>query len=167
LNTHVADNGSEWDVVAKGSLSEVLSRAAELFLSEEPPKMAYQREEVLLPAEIKSLETVKEKLAVAIAVVGFGRDESNKLKMCADELFTNAVNAGGAEIKIIIETGKDDLLLTVINAGRVEHVAGRMPGPEATHGRGIEMTKRLMDDFLLLSTNETVIATIRKVRATP
>jgi hypothetical protein len=39
-----------------------------------------------------------------------------------------------------------------------------MPGPEAAHGRGIELTKRMMDDFLLLSTNEKVIATIRKVR---
>lgn len=166
LNTHVTDSGNEWDVMAKGSLSEVLSRAAELFLSEEIPKVIYQREEMLLPAEIKSLETVKEKLAAAIAVVGFGRDESNRLKMCTDELFTNAVNAGGQEIKVIIETGKDDLLLTVINAGRVDEVKGRMPGPEATRGRGIEMTKKLMDDFLLLSTNETVIATIRKVRAT-
>lgn len=167
LDTHVNDNGSEWDVEAKGSLSEVLSRAAELFFSDEPPRVTYQREEFLLPAEIKSLETVKEKLAAAIAVVGFGRDESNKLKMCADELVTNAVNAGGQEIKVIIETGKDDLLLTVINAGRVERVAGKMPGPEATRGRGIVMTKKLMDDFLLLSTNDTVIATIRKVRATP
>lgn len=167
LNTHVADKDSEWDVLAKGSLSEVLSRAAELFLSEEPPKATYQREEILLPAEIKSLETVKEKLAAAIAVVGFERNDSNRLKMCTDELFTNAVNAGGPEIKVIIETGKDDLLLTVINAGRVDEVAGQMPGPEAARGRGIEMTKKLMDDFLLLSTNDTVIATIRKVRATP
>ena len=168
LNTHMTGDGDEWDVLAKGSLSEVLSRAADLFLFEEPPKVAYQREEVLLPAEIKSLETVKEKLAAAIAVVGFGRDDGNRLKMCADELFTNAVHhAGGQEIKVIIETGKDDLLLTVINAGRVEAVPGQMPGPEVAHGRGIEMTKRLMDDFLLLSTNDTVIATIRKVRATP
>ncbi len=167
LDTHVNDNGSEWDVEAKGSLAEVLSRAAELFFSEEPPKVSYQREEVTLPAKLKSLEAVKEKLAAAIAVVGFGRDESNKLKMCADELVTNAVNAGGQEIKVIIETGKDDLLLTVINEGRVEQVAEKMPGPEAARGRGIVMTKKLMDDFLLLSTNETVIATIRKVRATP
>lgn len=167
LNTHVTDNGNEWDVVAKGSLAEVLSRAAELFLSEEIPKVAYQREEILLPAEIKSLETVKEKLAAAIVVVGFGRDESNRLKMCTDELFTNAVHAGGHEIKVIIETGKDDLLLTVINVGQVEAVTGQMPGPEAARGRGIVLTKKLMDDFLLLSTNDTVIATIRKVRATP
>jgi excisionase family DNA binding protein len=167
LDTHVNDNGSEWKVEAKGSLSEVLSRAAELFFSEEPPKVAYQREELLLPAEIKSLETVKEKLTAAIAAVGFGRDESNRLKMCTDELFTNAVNAGSNEIKVIIEIGKDDLLLTVINAGRVEQVVEKMPGPEAARGRGIVMTKKLMDDFLLLSTNDTVIATIRKVRATP
>lgn len=167
LNTHVRDNGSEWNVEAKGSLAEVLSRAAELFLSEELPKVAYQREEILLPSEIRSLETVKEKLAAAIAVVGFGRDESNRLKMCTDELITNAVNAGGAEIKVIIEIGRDDLLLTVINEGRVEQVAEQMPGPEAARGRGIVMTKKLMDDFLLLSTNERVIATIRKVRATP
>jgi anti-sigma regulatory factor (Ser/Thr protein kinase) len=75
------------------------------------------------------------------------------------------VRAGGQEIKVIIETGKDDLLLTVINEGRVEQVTGKMPGPESERGRGIELTKKLMDDFLLLSTNEKVIATIRKVRA--
>jgi excisionase family DNA binding protein len=167
LNTHVSDNGSEWNVEAKGSLAEVLSRTAKLFLSEEPPKIAYQREEFLLPCEIRSLETVKEKLTAAIAVVGFGRDESNRLKMSTDELFTNAVNAGGSEIKVIIETGKDDLLLTGINKGRVEQVSDTMPGPEAARGRGIVMTRKLMDDFLLLSTNERVIATIRKVRATP
>lgn len=131
LNTHVHDNGSEWNVEAKGSLAEVLSRAAELFLSEEPPKVvAYQREEFLLPSEIKSLETVKEKLAAAISAIGFSREEGNRLKLCADELVTNAVNAGGQEIKVIIETGKDDLLLTVINEGQVEQVAEQMPGPE-------------------------------------
>ncbi len=167
LNTHVTDNGSEWDVVAKGSLAEVLSRTAELFFSEEVPKASYQREELTLAAKIQSLEQVKEKLSVAIAGVGFSREEGNKLKLCADELVTNAVNAGGQELRVIIETGKDDLLLTVINAGRVEAVTGKMPGPEVAHGRGIEMTKKLMDDFLLLSTNKTVIATIRKVRATP
>jgi len=165
LNTHVIDNGSEWDVVAKGSLSEVLSRAAELFLSDELPQRSYQRQELTLPAELKSFEAVKEQLTAAIAAVGFARDDGNRLKMCADELFTNAVKAGGQEIKVIIETGKDDLLLTVINEGRVEHVTGKMPGPESERGRGIELTKRLMDDFLLLSTNEKVIATIRKVRA--
>lgn len=164
LNTHVTDNGSEWDVVAKGSLAEVLSRAAELFFAEEVPKVAYQREELTLPAIIQSLEPVKEKLAAAIAVVGFERDDGNRLKMCADELFANAVNAGGKEIKVIIETGKDDLLLTVINEGHVEKVTGQMPGPEVARGRGIELTKKMMDDFLLLSTNEKVIATIRKVR---
>ena len=164
LNTHINDNGSEWKVEAKGSLSEVLSRAAELFFSDEPLKVAYQREELVLPAIVQSLEAVKEKLAAAIAVVGFERDESNRLKMCADELITNAVNAGGQDIKVIIETGKDDLLLTVINAGRVEQVAETMPGPESARGRGIVLTKKLMDDFLLLSTNEKVIATIRKVR---
>jgi anti-sigma regulatory factor (Ser/Thr protein kinase) len=42
-----------------------------------------------------------------------------------------------------------------------------MPRAEAERGRGIELTKKLMDDFLLLSTNEKVIATIRKVRAAP
>jgi excisionase family DNA binding protein len=167
LNTHVAGDGDEWDVLAKGSLSEVLSRAAELFLSEEPPKVAYHREELTLPAVVQSLEAVKGKLATAISVVGFSREDGNKLKLCADELVTNGVNAGGKELRVIIETGKNDLLLTVINAGKVENVAGRMPGPEAARGRGIEMTKKLMDDFLLLSTNETVIATIRKVRATP
>lgn len=167
LNTHVADNDSEWDLVAKGSLSEVLSRAAELFFSEELPKASYQRQELTLPAELKSLEAVKEQLTAVIAAVGFARDEGNRLKMCADELFTNAVNAGGPKIKVIIETGKDDLLLTVINEGCVESVTGKMPGPESEHGRGIEMTKRMMDDFLLLSTNEKVIATIRKVKVTP
>jgi excisionase family DNA binding protein len=164
LNSHIADNGSEWDVVAKGSLADVLSRAAELFFSDELPQTSYQRQEITLPAELKSLEAVKERLTAAIAAVGFARDDGNRLKMCADELFTNAVHAGGPEIKVIIETGEDDLLLTVINEGRVESVTGQMPGPEAAHGRGIELTKRMMDDFLLLSTNEKVIATIRKVR---
>jgi excisionase family DNA binding protein len=167
LNTHVTDNGSEWDVVAKGSLADVLSRAVELFITNEHPQVSYQRQELTLPAELKSLEMVKEQLTAAIAAVGFARDEGNRLKMCANELFTNAVQAGGPEIKVIIETGKDDLLLTVINEGRVENVTGRMPGPESERGRGIEMTKRMMDDFLLLSTNEKVIATIRKVKVTP
>jgi excisionase family DNA binding protein len=167
LNTHVTGDGDEWDVVAKGSLSEVLSRAAELFLSEEPPKVAYQREEMILPAVVQSLATVKERLEVAFAVVGFSRDDGFKVKMCADELVTNAVNAGGPELKVIIETGKDDLLLTVINEGRVENVTGKMPGPESERGRGIELTKKMMDDFLLLSTNEKVIATIRKRRTAP
>lgn len=165
LNTHITDNGSEWDVVAKGSLAEVLSRAAELFFSEEVPKASYQREELTLAAEIQSLEQVKEKLSAAIASVGFSREDGNKLKLCADELFTNAVQAGGQEIKVIIEIGKDDLILTVINQGEIKEVAGQMPGPEADRGRGIEVTKKMMDDFLLLSTNEKVIATIRKVRA--
>lgn len=167
LNTHVADNGSEWDLVAKGSLAEVLSRAAELFLSEEPPKASYRKHELTLPAELRSLEAVKEQLTTAIAELGFSRDDGNKLKMCADELVTNAVHAGGQELRVIFETGKDDLLLTVINQGEVKDVAGRMPEPGAARGRGIELTKRLMDDFLLLSTNEKVIATIRKVRTTP
>lgn len=165
LNTHVTGDGDEWDVIAKGSLSEVLSRAAELFLSEEPPKVAYQREELTLPAVVQSLAAVKEKLTAAISVVGFSREDGNKLKLCADELVTNGVNAGGKELRVIMETGKDDLLLTVINEGRVENVAGRMPGPDSERGRGIEMTKRLMDDFLLLSTNDKVIACIRKRRA--
>lgn len=165
LNTHITDNGSEWDVLAKGSLAEVLSRAAELFFSEEVPKVSYHRQETTFPAEIKSLEGVKEKLAAAIAEVGFGRDEGNKLKLCADELVTNAVNAGGKELRVIIETGHDDLLLTVINEGRVVDLAGRMPVPKAAAGRGIELTKKLMDDFLLLSSNDQVIATIRKVKA--
>ena len=167
LNTHVTDGGSEWDVVAKGSLAEVLSRAAELFFSEEVPTVAYQREELTLLADIQSLETVKEKLTTAIAAAGLSREDGNKLKLCADELVTNAVHAGGQELRVIIETGQQDVLLTVINEGRVEDVTGRMPGPEAETGRGIELTKRLMDDFLLLSTNEKVIATIRKVRAAP
>lgn len=166
LNTHITDNGSEWDVVAKGSLAEVLSRAAELFFSDELPKSSYQREEFTLPTKTESLEVVKEKLTAAIATVELSRDDGFKVKMCADELVTNAVNAGGPDLKVIIETGKDDLLLTVINEGRVEQVTGKMPGPEQERGRGIELTKKLMDDFLLLSTNETVIATIRKVRAT-
>lgn len=166
LNTHITDAGGEWDLVAKGSLSEVLSRAAELFFSDELPKASYQREELTLPAKTESLEVVKEKLTAAIATVELSRDDGFKVKMCADELVTNAVNAGGPELKVIIETGKDDLLLTVINEGYVENVTG-MPGAEATRGRGIEMTKRMMDDFLLLSTNEKVIATIRKVRVTP
>lgn len=164
LNTHITDNSSEWDVLAKGSLAEVLSRAAELFFSEEVPKVSYHRQETTFPAEIKSLEGVKEKLAAAIAEVGFGRDEGNKLKLCADELVTNAVNAGGKKLRVIIETGHDDLLLTVINEGRVVDLAGRMPVPEAAAGRGIELTKKLMDDFLLLSSNDRVIATIRKVK---
>jgi len=167
LNTHVTDNGNEWDVLAKGSLAEVLSRSAELFFSEEVPKTAYRREELTLPAELRSLEEVKEKLAVAIAEVGFTRTDGNKLKMCADELVANAVHAGGKELRVIIETGTDDLLLTVINQGEVKDLAGRMPDPEAPAGRGIKLTKKLMDDFLLLSTNEKVIATIRKVRAAP
>jgi anti-sigma regulatory factor (Ser/Thr protein kinase) len=165
LNTHMTGDGDEWDVVAKGSLSEVLSRAAELFLSEEPPKVAYQREELTLPAVVQSLEQVKEKLTVAIARVELSRDDGFKVKMCADELVTNAVNAGGPELKVIIETGKDDLLLTVINEGHVENVTGRTPGPESERGRGIELTKKMMDDFLLLSTNDKVIACIRKRRA--
>jgi excisionase family DNA binding protein len=164
LNTHVAGDGNEWDVVAKGSLSEVLSRAADLFLSEEPPKVSYQREELTLPAVGQSLELVKEKLTAAISVVGFSREEGNKLKLCADELVTNGVNAGGKELRVIIETGKDDLLLTVINEGSVENVTGKMPGPESERGRGIELTKKMMDDFLLLSTNDKVIACIRKRR---
>jgi anti-sigma regulatory factor (Ser/Thr protein kinase) len=151
--------------MAKGSLAEVLSRAAELFFSEETPKAVYQREALTLPVEIHSLETVKERLTAAIAAVGFARDDGNKLKLCADELITNAVQAGGAELRVIIETGKDDLLLTVINEGRVVDLAGRMPAPEAVSGRGIELTKKLMDDFLLLSSNDRVIATIRKVKA--
>jgi excisionase family DNA binding protein len=167
LNTHVSDNGSEWDVVAKGSLAEVLSRAAELFFSDELPKASYRREELLLPSEIQSLEAVKEKLTAAIAAVGLSREDGNKLKLCADELVTNAVHAGGTELRVIIETGQDDLLLTVINQGEVKDLAGRMPRAEAERGRGIELTKKLMDDFLLLSTNEKVIATIRKVRAAP
>jgi excisionase family DNA binding protein len=167
LNTHVSGDGDEWDVVAKGSLSEVLSRAAELFLSEEPPKTSYQREELTLPAVAQSLEPIKEKLNAAISVIGFSRDDGNKLKFCAGELVTNAVDAGGPELKVIIETGKDDLLLTVINEGRVENVTGKMPGPESERGRGIELTKKMMDDFLLLSTNDKVIATIRKVRTKP
>jgi excisionase family DNA binding protein len=166
LNTHhITDAGGEWDLVAKGSLSEVLSRAAELFFSDELPKSSYKREELTLPAKTESLEVVKEKLTAAIATASLSRDDGFKVKMCADELVTNAVNAGGPELKVIIETGKDDLLLTVINEGRVEQVTGKMPGPESERGRGIELTKRMMDDFLLLSTNEKVIATIRKVRA--
>jgi len=165
LNTHITDAGGEWDLVAKGSLSEVLSRAAELFFSEELPKTSYRRQELTLPAQVQSLESVKESLNAAITGVGFSREDGNKLKLCADELVTNAVSAGGPELRVIIETGKDDLLLTIINTGRLDHVAGRMPGPEVERGRGIELTKKLMDDFLLLSTNEKVIATIRKVRA--
>ncbi|MSQ48549.1 MAG: helix-turn-helix domain-containing protein, partial [Deltaproteobacteria bacterium] len=165
LNTHVSGDDDEWDIVAKGSLSEVLSRAADLFLSEEPPKVAYQREELTLPAVVQSLEQVKEKLNVAIATLGFSREDSNKLKFCAGELVDNAVAAGGPELKVIIETGKDDLILTVINEGRVEHVTGKMPGPDSERGRGIELTKKMMDDFLLLSTNDKVIACIRKRRA--
>jgi len=167
LNTHVTDNGNEWDVTAKGSLADVLSRAAELFFSEEPPKATYKKHELTLPAELKSLEAVKEQLSTAIAELGFSREDGNKLKMCADELVTNAVHAGGQELRVIFETGKDDLLLTVINQGEIKDIAGRMPGPGVERGRGIELTKRLMDDFLLLSTNEKVIATIRKVRTTP
>ena len=165
LNTHVSDNGSEWDVMAKGSLADVLSRAAELFFSEEVPKVSYRRQELTLPAVIESLEEVKEKLAAAITAVRFTRDDGNKLKLCADELVTNAIDAGGTELRVIIETGTDDLLLTVINQGEVKDLARRMPGPEAAAGRGIELTKKLMDDFLLLSSNDRVIATIRKVKA--
>ena len=164
LNTHVSDNGSEWDVMAKGSLAEVLSRSAELFFAEELPKVSYRRQELALPAVIESLEEVKAQLTAAIAKVGLSRDDGNRLKMCADELVTNAVNAGGKELRVIIETGQDDLLLTVINQGAVTDLAGRMPGPEAEKGRGVELTKKLMDDFLLLSSNDRVIATIRKVK---
>ena len=81
------------------------------------------------------------------------------------ELVTNAVNAGGKELRVIIETGTNDLLLTIINQGEVQDLAERMPEPEAEKGRGIELTKKLMDDFLLLSSNDRVIATIRKVKA--
>jgi len=167
LHIHASEGASEWDLTAKGSLAGVMSRVVELLFTEEIPAVAYQREELALPADIKSLEPVKEKLATAIGAGGFSREDGFKLKMCADELVTNAVHAGGKELRVIIETGKDDLLLTVINEGRVENVTGRMPGPESERGRGIEMTKRMMDDFLLLSTNEKVIATIRKVRVTP
>jgi anti-sigma regulatory factor (Ser/Thr protein kinase) len=167
LNTHVSEGSAEWDLTAKGSLAEVLSRVAELLFTEEVPVVSYQREELMLPADIQSLEIVKEKLAEAVVAVGFSRDDGFKLKMCADELVTNAVHAGSKELRIIIETGTDDLLLTVINRGAVKDVAGRMPKPEAERGRGIELTKGLMDDFLLLSTNEKVIVTIRKVRVEP
>jgi excisionase family DNA binding protein len=165
LNTRMTSDSDEWDVVAKGSLAEVLSRAAELFLSEEPPKMSYHREELTLPAVAQSLEPIKEKLNVAISAIGFSREDGNKLKFCAGELVTNAVDAGGPTLKVIIETGKDDLLLTVINEGRVENVTSKMPGPDSERGRGIELTKKMMDDFLLLSTNDKVIACIRKRRA--
>jgi excisionase family DNA binding protein len=164
LNTHVSDDGGEWDLTAKGSLADVLTRVAELLFTEEIPAVAYQREELVLAADINSLAPVKERLSAAISVVGLSREDGNRLKLCADELVTNAVHAGGQEIRVMIETGKDDLLLTVLNKGSVENVTGRMPGLEAQRGRGIELTKRLMDDFLLLSTNDRVIATIRKVR---
>lgn len=63
---------------------------------------------------------------------------------------------------MIIEVGKEDVLVIVINAGKVEKLPGWMPGPESLRGRGTELAKGMADDFLFLSTNEKVIATARK-----
>ena len=96
--------------------------------------------------------------------MGLSEEDGYKLKSCAVELVTNAVEAGGKELRVIIEVGRDDLLFTVINEGRVEELPGRMPNPESRRGRGIELTKTMADDFLFFSSNEKVIATVRKAR---
>lgn len=75
------------------------------------------------------------------------------------------MKASDEEVRVIIEIGKEDVLFTVINAGRVEELPGKKPDPLSPGGWGIEMTKQYSDDFLLLSTNEKVIATARKARA--
>ena len=164
LNTHLQDNGLECDLIARGALCGVLSRSAELFLSEELPPPSHRRQVLTLPAEPKSMEVVNEHLNRAFEEAGISRLEGGKLKLCGDELFTNAMEAGEKELRVIIEVGKEDVLLTVINAGRVENLPGRMPDPEALRGRGIETAKKYADDFLFLSTNDQVIVTVRKGR---
>lgn len=167
LNTHIQDDGLECDLLAKGALSAVLFRAAELFSSEELPPPSHRRQVLTLPAQIQSIDAVKEHLNRAIAEVGLSRHEGSQLKFCANELITNAAEAGARELKVIVEAGRDDILLTVINQGRVEELSGRMPDPNSLRGRGIEFTKDHADDFLLLSTNDRVIVTIRKARRGP
>lgn len=164
LNTHFQDNGLECDLVAKGALGEVLLRAAELLLNEELPPPSHRRQLLTLPAEPRSPEVINEHLNQAIREAGLSREEGSQLKQSADELFTNAMEAGAKEVRVIIEVGKEDVLVTVINAGRVEKLPGRMPGPESLRGRGTEFAKGMADDFLFLSTNDQVIATVRKAR---
>jgi excisionase family DNA binding protein len=165
MNAHLRDDGMECDLVAKGVLSEVLLRAADLFFTEELPPPSHRRQLLTLPPEPKSMEVVNEHLGQAIREAGLGRQEGRNLKHCADELFTNAMKASDEEVRVIIETGKEDVLFTVINAGQVEELPGKKPDPLSPGGWGIEMTKQYSDDFLLLSTNEKVIATARKARA--
>ena len=164
MNAHLRDDGMECDLMAKGVLSEVLLRAADLFFTEELPPPSHRRQVLTLPPEPKSMEIFNEHLGHAIREAGLGRQEGRHLKHCADELFTNAMKASREEVRVIIEVGKEDVLFTVINAGRVEELPARVPDPLSPRGWGIEMTKQYADDFLLLSTNEKVIATARKAR---
>jgi excisionase family DNA binding protein len=164
MNTHLRDDGLECDFMAQGALCGVLSRSAELLLLEELPPPSHRRQLLTLPVQFQSIEVAKEHLNRAIQEVGLSEDDGYRLKSCAGELMTNAVEAGGRELRVIIEVGREDILFTVINQGRVEDLPGRMPGPESRRGRGIELTKRDADDFLFLSTNDQVIATVRKAR---
>ena len=164
LNTHLQDNGLECDLIARGALCGVLSRSAELFLSEELPPPSHRRQVLTLPGQLRSIAVVEEHLGRAIDEAGLSPMDGDKLQFCANELITNAIQAGVEEVKVIIEAGRNDVLLTVINAGRVEELPGRMPDPDSLRGRGVELTKNHADDFLLLSTNDRVIVTIRTAR---
>jgi excisionase family DNA binding protein len=167
LNTHLQDNGLECDLIARGALCGVLSRSAELFLSEELPPPSHRRQVLTLLAQLKSIEVVEEHLSRAIAEVGLSPFDSSLFMSCAGELVQNAVEAvgdGGKEFRVIIEAGRDDLLFTVINQGHVEELPGRMPDPDSPRGRGIGMSKQYVDDFLFLSTNDQVIVTVRKAK---
>jgi len=164
LNTHLQDNGLECDLIARGALCGVLSRSAELFLSEEVPSPTHRRQVLTLPGQLRSIAVVEEHLGRAIDEAGLSPMDGDKLQFCANELITNAIEAGVKEVKVIIEAGRNDVLLTVINAGRVEELPGRMPDPDSLRGRGVELTKNHADDFLLLSTNDRVIVTIRTAR---
>ena len=164
LNTHLQDNGLECDLVARGALSHVLSRAAELFLNDELPPPSHRRQVLTLPGELRSIAVVEEHLGHAIDEAGLCPMDGDELQFCANELITNAIEAGVEELKVIIEASRNDVLLTVINAGRVEELPGEMPDPSSLRGRGVELTKNHANDFLLLSTNDRVIVTIRKAR---
>lgn len=167
LNTHLQDNGLECDLVARGALCGVLSRSAELFLSEEVPPPSHRRQVLTLPGRLRSIEVVEEHLSRAIAEVGLSPFDSSLFMSCAGELVQNAVEAvgdSGRELRVIIEAGRDDLLLMVINPGRVQELPGGMPDPDSFRGWGIGMSKQYVDDFLFLSTNDQVIVTVRKAK---
>lgn len=80
MNAHLRDDGMECDLVAKGVLSEVLLRSAELFLLEELPPPSHRRQVLTLPPEPKSMETVNEHLGHAIREAGLGRQEGRNLQ---------------------------------------------------------------------------------------